>query len=134
MDYIFHDKYRQLFSEHIEQASNYINNLQDEDCKAKVRPMTMRVSLERTLYDIVWILQSANTVFHLISTLRKICSAVWASRLEQIEQMHLSLLLKMIALPNFNAKMNSLKEVRPKIWASAADEPDGYGLFSSLPK
>ena len=41
MDYVFHDKYRQLFSEHIEQASNYISNLQDEDCKAKVRAMTL---------------------------------------------------------------------------------------------
>jgi hypothetical protein len=36
MDYIFLDKYRQLFSEHIEQAFDYIKNLKEEDFKAKV--------------------------------------------------------------------------------------------------
>ena len=36
MDYIFLDKYRQLFSEHIEQALDYIKNLKEEDFKAKV--------------------------------------------------------------------------------------------------
>ncbi len=36
MDYIFLDKYRQLFNEHIEQALDYIKNLKDEDFKAKV--------------------------------------------------------------------------------------------------
>ncbi len=50
-------------------------------------------------------------MFDLLTTLRKICSTVWHSKIEQIEQLHLNLLLKMIALSNFNAKMNSLKEV-----------------------
>ena len=36
LDYIFIDKYRQLFNEHIEQALNYIKNLKEEDFKAKV--------------------------------------------------------------------------------------------------
>ena len=36
MDYIFLDKYRQLFNEHIEQALDYIKNLKEEDFKAKV--------------------------------------------------------------------------------------------------
>ena len=36
---------------------------------------------------------------------------LWNNRIEQIEQLHLNLLLKMISLSNFNAKMNSLKEV-----------------------
>jgi len=36
MDYIFIDKYRQLFSEHIEQALDYVKNLKEEDFKAKV--------------------------------------------------------------------------------------------------
>jgi len=90
MDYIFLDKYRQLFSEHIEQALDYIKNLKEEDFKAK----------------------STYSIFDLLSTLRKICSAVWHNRIEQIEQLHLNLLLKMISLSNFNAKMNSLKEVK----------------------
>ncbi|CAF4573224.1 unnamed protein product [Rotaria sp. Silwood1] len=89
MDYIHIDKYRQLFSEHIEQALDYIKNLKEQDFKAK----------------------STNTIFELLSTLRKICSAVWPNRIEQIEQLHLNLLLRMIALSNFNAKMNSLKEL-----------------------
>ncbi|CAF4112559.1 unnamed protein product [Rotaria sp. Silwood2] len=89
MDYIYIDKYRQLFSEHIEQALDYIKNLKEQDFKAK----------------------STNSIFELLSTLRKICSAVWLNRIEQIEQLHLNLLLKMIALSNFNAKMNSLKEL-----------------------
>jgi hypothetical protein len=36
MDYIFVDKYRQLFTEHIEQALDYVKNLKEEDFKAKV--------------------------------------------------------------------------------------------------
>jgi hypothetical protein len=36
MDYILLDKYRQLFSEHIDQAFDYIKNLKEEDFKAKV--------------------------------------------------------------------------------------------------
>ena len=36
MDYILIDKYRQLFSEHIEQALDYIKNLKEQDFKAKV--------------------------------------------------------------------------------------------------
>jgi uncharacterized protein (DUF433 family) len=36
MDYILVDKYRQLFSEHIEQALEYVKNLKEEDFKAKV--------------------------------------------------------------------------------------------------
>lgn len=35
----------------------------------------------------------------------------WHQRVEQVEELHLNLLLKMVALSNFNAKMNSLKEV-----------------------
>ncbi|CAF0908766.1 unnamed protein product [Adineta steineri] len=89
MDYISLDKYRQLFGEHIDQALEYIINLKDEDFKAK----------------------SANSIFELLTTLRNICAAAWHNRLEQVEQLHLNLLLKMIALSNFNAKMNSLKEL-----------------------
>lgn len=37
---------------------------------------------------------------------------VWTDRLGQVEDLHLNLLLKMVALANFNAKMNSLKEVK----------------------
>jgi hypothetical protein len=36
MDYLFLDKYRQLFNEHIEQALDYIKNLKEDDFKAKV--------------------------------------------------------------------------------------------------
>jgi hypothetical protein len=36
MHYIFIDRYRQLFSEHIDQAFDYIKNLKEEDFKAKV--------------------------------------------------------------------------------------------------
>ncbi|CAF1420031.1 unnamed protein product, partial [Adineta steineri] len=89
MDYIIVDKYRQLFSEHTEQALEYVKNLKEEDFKAK----------------------SINSTFELLSTLRKICSVVWSARLEQVEELHLNLLLKMVALSNFNAKMNSLKEL-----------------------
>ncbi|UJR13683.1 hypothetical protein I4U23_000695 [Adineta vaga] len=89
MDYLIVDKYRQLFSEHIEQALDYVKNLKEEDFKAK----------------------STNSTFELLSTLRKICSVVWSDRVEHVEELHLNLLLKMVALSNFNAKMNSLKEL-----------------------
>ncbi|UJR33560.1 hypothetical protein I4U23_020999 [Adineta vaga] len=89
MDYLLLDRYRQLFSEHIEQAITYIQNLKEEDFKAK----------------------STNYIFELLTTLRKICSVVWLNRIDQLEQLHLNLLFKMIALSNFNAKMNSLKEL-----------------------
>ena len=36
LDYIYLDKYRQYFGEHIEQTLNYLNNLKAEDFKAKV--------------------------------------------------------------------------------------------------
>lgn len=47
--------------------------------------------------------------------MKKICSIAWTNRLEVIEQLHLDLLLKMIALTNFNAKMNALKELSKMI-------------------
>lgn len=37
MDYIFVDRYRQLFSEHIDQAMQHIQSLKEDDFKAKVR-------------------------------------------------------------------------------------------------
>ena len=55
--------------------------------------------------------KSTNSIFELLSTLRKICSVIWPNRVEQVETLHLDLLLKMVALTNFNAKMNSLKEL-----------------------
>ena len=55
--------------------------------------------------------QSTYATFELLSTLRKLCTVVWTDRLGQVEDLHLNLLLKMVALANFNAKMNSLKEV-----------------------
>lgn len=36
MDYIYVDKYRLLFNDHIEQALEYVKNLKEEDFKAKV--------------------------------------------------------------------------------------------------
>jgi hypothetical protein len=36
MDYLFVDRYRQLFGEHIDQAIEYIQSLKEEDFKAKV--------------------------------------------------------------------------------------------------
>lgn len=106
MDYIYLDKCRQLFSEHIEQALDYIKNLKDEDFKAKVR----KIILINKFF--IFFLQSTYSIFELLSTLRKICSSIWYNRIEQIEKLHLNLLLKMISLSNFNAKMNSLKEVK----------------------
>ncbi|CAF0751200.1 unnamed protein product [Adineta ricciae] len=89
MDYLFLDRYRQLFGEHVEQAIEYVQRLKEEDFKAK----------------------STNAMFELLTTLRKICLVAWPDRINQLEQLHLNLLLKMIALSNFNAKMNSLKEL-----------------------
>lgn len=36
MDYLYVDKYRQLFGEHVEQALDYVKNLKEEEFKAKV--------------------------------------------------------------------------------------------------
>ncbi|CAF2060526.1 unnamed protein product, partial [Rotaria magnacalcarata] len=77
MDYLFIDKYQQLFSEHIEETLNY----------------------------------SASSIFELLTTLRKISSVVWENRVAQMEELHFNILLKMVTLSNFNAKMNSLKEL-----------------------
>ncbi|CAF3468624.1 unnamed protein product, partial [Rotaria sp. Silwood2] len=89
MDYLFIDKYQQLFSEHIEQALDYVKNLKEEDFKA----------------------ESTNSIFELLTTLRKIYSVVWKNRVAQMEELHLNILLEMLTLSNFNAKMNSLKEL-----------------------
>ncbi|CAF1372553.1 unnamed protein product [Rotaria sordida] len=89
MEYLFIDKYQQLFSEHIEQALDYVKNLKEEDFKA----------------------ESTNSIFELLTTLRKISSVVWKNRVAQMEELHLNILLKMVTLSNFNAKMNSLKEL-----------------------
>jgi hypothetical protein len=43
MDYIFLDKYRELFNEHIEQAFDYIKSLKEDDFKAKVCFVSNRI-------------------------------------------------------------------------------------------
>ncbi|CAF4491738.1 unnamed protein product, partial [Rotaria socialis] len=87
MDYLFIDKYQQLFSEHVEEALNYVKNCKEEDYKT----------------------ESASSIFELLTTLRKISSVVWENRVAQMEELHLNILLKMVNLSDFNAKMNSLK-------------------------
>ncbi len=52
MDYIIVEKYRQLFSEHIEQALDYIKNLKEEDFKAKVSSMKL-VFLNKNIFFLV---------------------------------------------------------------------------------
>ena len=46
MDYIIVEKYRQLFSEHMEQALEYVKNLKEEDFKAKVCSRKVFFSLQ----------------------------------------------------------------------------------------
>ncbi|CAF4967239.1 unnamed protein product, partial [Rotaria socialis] len=55
---------------------------------------------------------SASSIFELLTTLRKISSVVWENRVAQMEELHLNILLKMVNLSDFNAKMNSLKGVK----------------------
>jgi len=98
LDFIHKDKYQELFNEHVEQALEYVKNLKEEDFKAK----------------------STSSIFDLLSTLRKICVVIWTNRVHQVEELHLNLLLKMVALSNFNAKMNSLKELAKMIEASTS--------------
>ncbi|CAF2084119.1 unnamed protein product [Rotaria magnacalcarata] len=93
IDYLFIDKYQQLFSEHAEEALNYVKNLKEEDFKT----------------------ESASSIFELLTTLRKISSVVWENRVAQMEELHFDILLKMVTLSNFNAKMNSLKELSKMI-------------------
>ncbi|CAF4490825.1 unnamed protein product, partial [Rotaria magnacalcarata] len=93
IDYLFIDKYQQLFSEHIEEALNYVKNFKEEDFKT----------------------ESASSIFELLTTLRKISSVVCENRVAQMEELHFNILLKMVTLSNFNAKMNSLKELSKMI-------------------
>ena len=45
MEYIFIDRYRQLFIDHIEEALDYVHNIKDEDLKVKVRFQKFNFSL-----------------------------------------------------------------------------------------
>lgn len=56
MDYIFIDKYRQLFSEHIEQAIDYIKNLKEQDFKAKVCFFLNKKPHTLDYKEVLWIL------------------------------------------------------------------------------
>ncbi|UJR18179.1 hypothetical protein I4U23_005079 [Adineta vaga] len=89
MDYIIKGKYRLLFAKEIDQIFTYIENMNENDFQTK----------------------SINNTFELLSTLRKLYSAIWPYCFKRLENLHLNLILKMITQTNINSKMNSLTEL-----------------------
>jgi hypothetical protein len=52
-----------------------------------------------------------STVFDLIVTFKRIVNSGWPDKLNDVHDMHLSLVLNMLKYSNFDSKINSLKEV-----------------------
>jgi ubiquitin carboxyl-terminal hydrolase 9/24 len=50
-------------------------------------------------------------IFDLFSTMKKLSFTLWPNELENLNSLHLDVVLKMLKFPHFNAKMNSLKEI-----------------------
>ncbi|CAF1257309.1 unnamed protein product [Rotaria sordida] len=82
-------RYRQLFSKEIDQVLDYIEDMNEENFKEN----------------------SINDAFELLSILRKIYSSARSNCVEHVNKVYLNLILKMVTLSNFDAKMNSLNEL-----------------------
>ncbi|CAF1254970.1 unnamed protein product [Rotaria sordida] len=93
MNYLIKARYRQLFSKEIDQVLDYIEDLNEENFKEN----------------------SINDAFELLSILRKIYSSARSNCVEHVNKVYLNLILKMVTLSNFDAKMNSLNEQLAKI-------------------
>ncbi|CAF1077188.1 unnamed protein product [Rotaria sordida] len=89
MNYLIKARYRQLFSKEIDQVLDYIEDLNEENFKEN----------------------SINDAFELLSILRKIYSSARSNCVEHVNKVYLNLILKMVTLSNFDAKMNSLNEL-----------------------
>lgn len=50
-------------------------------------------------------------VYDLLRILHAICEALWPDKTSAVEELHLDTILKMLALPHFNARMNAVKEL-----------------------
>lgn len=55
--------------------------------------------------------QEVDKVYDLLRTLRKICDVLWPDKTSNIVELHLSTILKMLQLPQFNPRMNAMKEL-----------------------
>uniref|UniRef100_A0A7M5XH66 ubiquitinyl hydrolase 1 n=1 Tax=Clytia hemisphaerica TaxID=252671 RepID=A0A7M5XH66_9CNID len=55
--------------------------------------------------------KDVDKVYDLLRSLRKVCDVLWADKTSNIVELHLSTILKMLQLPQFNPRMNALKEL-----------------------
>lgn len=55
--------------------------------------------------------QEVDKVYDLLRTLHKICDVLWPDKTSNIVELHLLTILKMLQLPQFNPRMNAMKEL-----------------------
>lgn len=60
--------------------------------------------------------QKAGSTSVLLSTLKKLILNFWIEDVKEIDNLRLQLALRMLKSPHFNARMNSLKEVKPQLY------------------
>ena len=52
------------------------------------------------------------SVFDLLWSLKRLCHEMWQSEVKMVDELHLSVALRMLKAPHFNARMNALKQAR----------------------
>ena len=70
----------------------------------------------QTLYElkefILYKLQKLGCVSDMLATMKLLCLHMWPNEVKNVDDLRLHIALRMLKSPHFNAKMNSLKEVR----------------------
>ena len=55
-------------------------------------------------------------VCDMLALMKSLCLHLWPNEVQNIDELRLNMVLRMLKSPHFNAKMNSLKEVGFVLW------------------
>ena len=64
------------------------------------------------MYGLYIHLQKVGSVSDMLATMKLLCLHMWPNDVKGIDELRLDIALRMLKSPHFNARMNSLKEVR----------------------
>ncbi|KAL5016318.1 hypothetical protein ScPMuIL_005907 [Solemya velum] len=92
----------------IEKAIKFVQNLEEKDFKEK----------------------KVGTVSDMLASMKLLCIHMWAHSVDGVDELRLEIALRMLKSPNFNAKMNSLKEVTKLIEDSTGNKMPKTAMHS----
>ncbi|XP_050400806.1 ubiquitin carboxyl-terminal hydrolase 24 isoform X1 [Patella vulgata] len=99
-DFLNSQLLKNLLGPGMDRANKYVKGLEEKDLKEK----------------------KIGSVSNLLASMKLLCLNMWQQNVDAIDELRLEVALRMLKSPNFNAKMNSLKEVTKLIEESTSSK------------